>query len=807
MSILAQDLTYALRTLRRRRGFSAIAVLTLGLGIGSATAIFTIVDGVLLRPLPFAAPASLVTIWKTDTLYRAQPTLRSRWDRLWFNYPEYRQWSGDQRSLSMVALYGDQTMSLTGTGDPAQATVFTATPNLMAVLGETVRNGRWFAPSEVGAGTDRVAVISNEMWRTRFGADSSMVGRLITLNEQPFRVIGVAPPGLRLRALAGDADAPPPAAWIPLGSDGGGQAFDNSYEAIGRLRPGITLATAESELDRLVRGASGHGERGARVLLRLDAETASARKPLALLSAGVAVLLMIACANLALLMLGEAPAREREIAVRRALGASSARIVKQLLAESGVIALIGGCLGAVMAAVGMRLLVQFAPVGIPRMDDVSVDGRAVAFSVAVVAVTALTFGLVPAFSELRWGTRVDRLRQRAGELRVGQRRVQEAVIAVQVAVALVLLSGAALLTRSLHNLLEVEPGFRPQGVVTLSVAPPKARYVTPASIAAYYDQLETRLQGVPGVTSVGASSNLPFSDRNQTTSIEIEGTPSTSDAKPNVQRRVVTAGYFATMGIPLRAGRLFTDEEPATGDAMVVDEEMAHRLWPAEPGLGKRVKVYGAWFRVVAVVGSAHHARLDETPRPTFYLPQSRMTTRDMAMVARVDGDPLASIPALRRAVWSVDPSIPISDVSTMDLRLARSASDQTYRTALLDTFAAVAAFLAAVGIVGVTARTVSQRRHEIGIRLALGASQSSIGRLVVRRHVTSVGMGLAFGLGLVLAVAPQLNDFAFQTSPTNPATLAVAALVLLGAGFAGMLPGLFTAVRVDPVTAMRDAD
>jgi len=803
MDSIKADFAFAVRGLLRRPIFTVVAVLTLALGIGTATAIFTIVDGVLLQPLPFARGGQLVTIWQTDTTLRRQATLRDRWNRLWFTYPEYQQWSAAQRSFSGIALYGDQQMAMTGAGDPVQTAIATATPNLMSVLGTHVALGRWFLPSEVGTGSERLAVISWELWQTRFGGDSGVVGRSIMLDDNAFRIVGVLPADFSLSSLTSTTRGSA-SVWIPLGSDGGGQRFDSSYEAIGRLMPGVPLDAAAVEIDRLARAAAGRTERGARLVPRLEAETASARKPLGLLSAGVAVLLLMACVNVGMLLLGEAPSRAAEIATRRALGASTSRIVRQLLTESVVLATLGGIAGVFVAFVGVRLLVAGAPPGMPRMDNVAIDATTLAFCAIAVLGTSLAFGLVPALAAS--GTDANEtLRARSGTVGRRQRRLHGVAISLQVAMALVLLVGATVLTRSLRNLNAVDSGVRTDDVLTLSVTLPSSRYATPAAVLQYYDALGERLAALPGVRAVGATSSLPFSGRNQTTSVEVEGAQS-SDTKPNVQRRVIRPGYFSAMGIPLRAGRLIERAESSDSAAVVIDEAMAERLWPGQSPLGKRVKAFGGWLTVVGVVGSVYHGRLDEPPRPTFYLPQWRQATRQMTIVLRLDGDPLSHTVDVRRALWSVDASIPMTGVSTMASRVALSLSNETYRTALLDVFGAAAALLTAVGVFGVTARGVSQRRRELGIRIALGAERRAVVRVVLREQMLSIAIGLTAGLLAALAASPLLQEFAFGTKPTDIGTMLAAVVGLTVTSVVAALPAVRAATRIDPAAVIRDA-
>ena len=805
MSIVVQDIVFAFRTLKRRPGFAAMAIATLALGIGATTAIFTIVDAVRWRPLPFRAAGELVTVWQTDTRFREQPTLRRRWDRLWFTFPEYQQWRATQRSFSDVAIYGDQAMALTGVGDATEVSVYTATPSLLPLLGARVLLGRWFLPGEEGPNTERIAVIAHAFWTSRFGSDPGIVGRSITLDDQRFRIVGVLPAEFRLRSLtSGSAGAP--SVWIPLGSDGGGQQFDSSYEGIARLAHGVPIEAAAVETDRIVRGASGNAQRGARLVPRLDAQTSAARAPLVLLSAGVVLLLLIACANVTTLLLGEAPAREHEIATRKALGASVPRLARQLLTESTVIALAGGIAGIALAWLGTRALIALAPASLPRLDEVAIDGRVLVFSGVVIVGAALSFGLAPAFAAAR---RPVGEMMRIGTREAGRRRVRllDATIVAQVAMALVLLGGAGVLARSLRALWTVDTGFRSYGVLTMSVTLPDSRYATPEAVRQYFDALTERLAALPGVRTVGAISNLPLSGRNSTTTIEVEGTVVTNPAdRPSVQRRVVRPGYFATLGVLLRAGRLLADASAAgAADEIVVDEAMARRTWPNESALGKRVRVFGAWLTVVGVVGDVRHGRVDELEQPTVYIPHARVATREMTVVLATAGDPVSLIDAVRRATRELDADIPVVNLEPMTSLVSRSLSAERYRTTLLGAFGVAAGLLTAVGIFGVVGRAVSQRRREIAIRVALGAGGASIARAVSRDHGRNVAVGLALGLLGSRLVAPLLGRFVFGVGPADPVALTAAAAALLAMAVAASAVPVRDAVRTDPGLALRD--
>ena len=806
MSQIMQDVAFALRTLRRRWSFAATASATLALGIGAATSIFTIVDGVLLRPFPFRTPGAVVTVWQTNAAYREQSTLSRRWDRLWFTYPEFQQWRADQRSFSDVAIYGAQEVALTELGDPTEIAISTTTPSLLPLLGVRVALGRWFLPGEEGPGTNRVAVISHELWASRFGSDPRAIDRFITLDDNRYRIVGVLPAGFRLPNLTSAVNGAA-SVWIPIGSDGGGQQFDSSYEGIARLRPGVPVEAAAAETDRIVRAVTGKAERGARVVPRLEAETRAVRAPLLLLGSGVSLLLLIACANVTTLLLGEAPAREHEIATRKALGASIARLVRQLLTESSVLSLIGGTLGVALAWIGTRLLVSFAPATMPRLDAVLLDARALAFSIVSVVVATLVFGLAPALSVSRRDV-ADTMR--GGVRAAGRRgpRLLDAAIVAQITMALVLLAGAGVLARSLRALWSVDAGFQSEGVLTLSLTPPSARYAQPGVMRDYYDRVSERLAAIPGVRQVGATSNPPLSARNQTTTIEVEGMAVATPAdRPNVQRRSVRAGYFGVMRIPLRAGRLF-DESPrtaATANEIVVDEAMARRTWPNESALGKRVRVFGGWFTVIGVVGSVRHGRLDDAEQPTIYVAHARQTYREMTFVLATSVDPRSVLDAARQAVWSVDATIPIVDLEPLTARVARSLSAERYRTMLVGTFAVAAALLTAVGIFGVIGRAVTQRRREIAVRLALGAPGSAIARAVASRQGRSIAIGLAGGVLGAWLVAPVLGRFVYGVSPTDPTALAGAVVALAIVAVAAACAPLRSAMRTDPGLVLRD--
>jgi predicted permease len=623
MSRLRQDTLFALRTLRRRPTFAAIAIATIALGIGAATAIYSVVDGVMFRPLPFREPGRLVAVWQTYPFWRKDPILGRSWDRISFSIPEFRDWRASQTSFSHVGIWaGRSGMSLGGTGTPEIVGVIRASSTLLDVLGTTPALGRMFTDGEDVVGGPPVLMVTWEAWQNRFQADPGIVGRVFRLDERPYTVVGVLPRGLslsRTSSPAGDAIF-----WSPVGQEASdaNNRGNHGYQGLGRLAPGVTVAHATEEADRILRGTESPDRRG--VFLRewqVD-QTRDVRKPLFVLLGAVGLLLLIACVNVAVLLLGEASAREQEIAARIALGAGRGRIIGQLLTESVSLASVGAVAGTALAWAGTRLLVALAPPRIPGLASVGIDLRVLGFTLAAAAGTGILFGLAPALTLAR-SSPSEVFRGASGQSGRGRGRLQRALVAAELALSLVLLVGASLLSRSLDRLTAVDPGFRADHLLAARITLPRTRYADSTVIREVYRRAAERLAALPGITAVTGISNVPFGGGNSSTSIEIEGRPvGPNERLHEMEQRTILPNYFEVLGIPLVAGRFF-DANDRTGapPVVIVSQMAARREFPDESPIGKRVRFQGTWREIVGVVADTKYRQLSMDDQATIYAP------------------------------------------------------------------------------------------------------------------------------------------------------------------------------------------
>jgi len=779
MSALIADLRFALRTLGRRRGFFAVAVTTLALGIGAATSIFSVVDGVLFRPLPFPEPGRLVAVYQTYPEWRSEPILAASWDKITLSVPEYRDWRAQQTSFDEVAIYST-VQTIVSDGDaPEQVGVVRASPSLLSVLRARPALGRTFLPGEDQPGGPAVTMLSHEAWLTRFGGDSGVIGKMVRFEDKPHEIIGVLPPGLALQRTS----APAPPFWAPAAQDSAenAQRGNHNYLAIARLKAGVTAEQAALETARIMNAGSDRKEpSGARVTGFQIEETRDVRKPLFVLLAAVALLLLIACVNVATLLLGEAATREQEMATRVALGADRRRLVRQLLTESLTLAGAGALLGTLLAYGGTRILVAMAPPRIPGLADVRTDLRVLAVALVAAMMTGLLFGLAPALTLSRSGP-ASLVRAGAGQSARGRGRLQRAFVALQLALSVVLLVGAGLLSRSFTRLTAVDPGFRTEGLLLVRFALPRRIASDEATRADYYRRALARLAALPGVDAATAGTTPPFSSSNSSTSVEIEGLGATADARRReAQQRVIMPNYFTTLGIPLRAGRAFTDQDRDGGPFVaIVSESMARRDWPDSSPIGKRVRYRGEWRTVVGIVADIKYRTLAANDEPTVYAPFGQVS-QGMSFLVRTRGEPNGMAPVIRTALAEVDSRVPVTTLDAMPDLLKRSFAQERYRTFLIGLFGALAAVLAAVGMYGVTSRAVSRRTREVGIRMALGATGRSVSGLIVGQTLAGVIVGVAVGLVGAVAATRLLTPFLFGVSATDPWTYA-AILALLG--------------------------
>jgi putative ABC transport system permease protein len=798
MQILWQDLRYALRTLSRSRGFAAAAILTLALGIGANSAIFSLVNGVLLRPLPYPAPEQLMTIWGFyPSTGRSTASL-----------PDFHDWRERSRSFSdMAAVYGTL-FTITSGGEPEQLAGSRVTANFFRMLGVEPALGRGFLPEEeqVG-GNDDVVVLSHGLWQRRFGSDPSIVGRQVELNSRPYTVVGVAPANFRLLQSVD--------AWAPFRADTGGNRRSEYLEVYGRLKPGITPAQAQAELSGIARQlAAEYPETNAswttlEVLPLKEFQVGDVRRALLVFSVAVGLVLLIACANVANLLLARAAAREREIAVRVALGAGRWRLMRQLLTESTLLAVIGGLAGVALATWAVDGLRVGAAGMLPRMDEVRVDGAAVAFSLGLSVLTGLLFGLVPA---LRVGSGMvhDTLREGTrGAPGTGVARALSGLVLGEVALAMVLLVGAGLLVRSFAELTRIDPGFQSKGVLTFGIILPPAKFPEPEKLPALYDRVLERMSALPGVSAVGLGNNLPMHGASYIT-FSIEGRVPPPDVGEDLQPFAVSPGHFRTLRIPLRSGRLLEPTDgPTAPYVAVVNEELVRRFLPGRDPLGARI-AFGdgsdstAWMTIVGVVGNVAQEDLAAKPYPQIYFSVAQAPRRSLWVSLRTAGDPLALAGAVRRALASVDPALPLRDLRTMDDRVAENIAQPRLSVAVLALFAGIALLLAAVGLYGVLSYAVAQRTREIGIRLALGADGGAVQRLIVRQGMQPALLGIAVGLGGAFALTRLMRSLLYGVSAADPLTYAGVALFLGAVALAAAWMPARRAARLDPISALR---
>lgn len=796
------DLRYALRLLRKNLIFSTVSILALALGIGANTAIFSLVNAVLLRQLPFRDPGRLVWIWST----------RTDLDKAFFSILDFLECREQNRTLEDIAAFANWGANLTGVGEPERFQGVRLSANALAMLGVTAKLGRALVPSDENPSSDHVVMLSHGLWQRRFGEDPSVIGRSIDLNGEPYRVVGVLPPEFLIPNAETEVAVP-----LVFATDSHrGDRGSNFLRAFARLKPGVTLQQAQADLTSIIfrirtQYPVTNGKHTAPRVLRLADEISGGyHAALLMLLGAVGVLLLIACANLANLLLARATARQRETAIRAALGASRSRLLRQFLTESMVLSFAGGALGLLLATWGTRLLAALSPTDLPRASAVAVDSHVLAFTFGVSAVTGLLCGLAPALqaskTDLRGGegTRI---------VQAGGTPLRNALVVAEVALSLVLLIGAGLMVKSFLRLAAVSPGFPTGNLLLVRLSLPKARYTSHTEVSTFYQRLAERVQAIPGVVSVSLANVLPLSAMNVRLDFAIAGQEAASRAEiPAAQNRWIAPGYFGTLGIPVRRGREFTLADRATTQPVVmVDEALARRFFRHRDPLGAHLRFGGREFEIVGVVADVKHNGLTDTPTPTLYAPLDQIDEDGLSflvggasLAVRTGIEPMAIAPAVRRELHTIDPNIPASNVRTMDQFVAASIAPRRFNLILLAVFAGAALLLAASGLYAVVSHAVTQRTREIGIRIALGARPRSVLQLVVGGALRLVMAGLALGVVAGLALARLLTTLLYDVSPSDKATLGWTSLLLAVAGLcAGYLPAR-RATKVDPLEALR---
>ena len=816
MTRLLQDVRHACSRLLRDRAFALIAILTLGLGIGANTAMFSLVQSVMLRPLPYADAERLIVIWnKTDRTEMTHISLQ-----------EVASYRSESRNLADLGAYTETDTNLTGGQEPERVRSASVTTNLFAMLGASALHGRGFVAEDGEPGRSDVVVIGHGLWQRRFGGSPAIVGQSIEVNGRARTVVGVMSASFHLPT---DFQiARPTEAWIPLVMDPAnlGQWGNRSCIGVARLNDLATPAAATSEFaviaSRWVRagyvsaqpdGSLGGLERAA--LPMPDFIFGSVKGPLLVLLGAVGFVLLIACANVANLMLARADVRRQEVAVRAALGAARSQVVRLLLTESVVLALVSGVFGLAVAWAASRLLVTLRPVGLPRVEDVALDGTVLAATAVIAVITGVLFGLAPALQLSRPGL-TDALKDggRSGTAGRSRQIVRRGLVVFQMASSVVLALGAGLLIRSLIELNRIDLGFNPSHVLSAQIQLSPTGYPQSADTVRFYRELVDRAGALPGVTTAGAVRILPLARDIGDWSIVIEGRPRVAGENPNGDFQTATPGYFEAMGIPLVRGRFITaaDREDAPL-VVVINETMANRYWPGEDAIGQRF-IMGTdpkpWLTIVGIVRTVRHNAIVEPPRAEMYVPhaqvavQTRSTPRAMSLVLKTAGDPLALAGAVRETVRSLDRNLPVSDMRSMDEVTANALSQPRFTTLLLGLFAALALALAAIGIYGTVSLLVAERTQEMGIRLALGAGRGTILRLILGQGMLLAAAGLALGLAGAAFLTRLLASLVYGVGTLDPATfIAVPALLALVAIAACFAPA-HRAASVDPVLTLR---
>jgi len=807
---LLQDIRYGIRTLGKNPGFTAVAVLTLALGIGANTAIFSVVENVLLRPLPYPQPGNLVQIWNT---YPPQAP------RAGLSPGDYADWRQQNASFSEMGGYAhiSQGFNLTGEGEPQRVLGSYASAGLFPLLGIHLAAGRYFVEEGDRAGSSPVVILSHHLWQSRFGGDPAVVGRTITLDNQRYRVTGVLPADFHLLRW--------PDLWMPFGQYGDDltEHVHHSFIGVARLKPGVTLAQARDEMARLnqqetIQYPDSHKFFGVLVEPMEDPSAAKLQGILLVLSGAVGLVLLIACGNIVNLLLVRNAGREREVAVRTALGASSWQLSRQLLTESMLLSLAGGALGLILAVGGLRFLMAFVPADLGVLRESGLNSKVLGFTAAVCVATGIICGLLPALRTLRANLAGVLKQGSKGTSATGHRRTHNALVISEIAMALVLLIGAGLLLRSFQHLLEVDPGFRVDHILTVEVQQAALPFTQASKLSQedwiqigqkqslQFEQIVERIRALPGVKEAAGIDDLPLSKEfRQASRFVIEDQPiPNAGARPIVQFRTVSLSYFSTMGIPLRKGRLFTEDDWRVPRA-VINETMERRFWPNGDALGKRINLCSldpkpCWSTIIGVTGNVHQFGLDAEPTFDVYF----VGGWTPYVVVRTASDPVALAAAVTDVIHKADSNLPVTHVMTMDGLLTDSISPRRFSATLVGVFAVLAVVLAAVGIYGVMSYTVSQRTQEIGVRMALGAQLTSVRRMILGQTLKLTLIGVALGLAGALVVARFLTSLLFGVGVYDPLTFLGVAVLLVAVALAASYVPARRAMRVHPIVALR---
>ena len=810
MKILFQDVRFALRQMRKRPGFTLVVVVTLALGIGANAAIFSVLDAVLLRPLPYNHPEQLIKVWTRFTGI-GQPN-----DQNWVSPPEFRDLLTLNHSFSELAAISTGSFNLGAKGSPQRVVGSAISPNLFPMLGAQPMLGRNFLAEEGQPGRDHEAILSYGLWQRAFGGSRGVVGTTVRVDGVPFTIVGVMPAQF---AYPDQSEI-----WGPLafGPDDFSENNRGSHglEVLGRIKPGLSLTQVQQDMDRVGRtmieqhASYPYKTYDFGIILHplLEETVGDVKTSLWDLMAAVGLVLLIACANVANLLLVRSSERQQEIGIRMALGASGWRLARQLLTESVVLALIGGLAGLALTPLALRGLVAIAAESLPRTVNTGIDGRALLIMLAVTVITGVVFGFAPALqamSSRNWAV----LKSARATGTSQSKRLRRALIIGETALSLLLLAGAGLLMRSFEQILRVDPGFRPDNVLTMRLALPDAQYGKPEQVRGFYDTLLGRIQQLPGVRFAGATSLIPLSGRNASGTLTIDSQfVRKEDTTPEADQRFVDGDYFKAMGISLVRGRYFESRDSATAPPVtIVDESLAQTYWPDQDPIGKRLRFGGGgskapWMTVVGVVRHVRNRTLEARSRIEAYFPENQAPFNVSALTLTVltSGNPMSYAPTIQREVTSIDPDLPVYRVLTMTELMGESVARRRLALILLAVFAGLALALAAVGIYGVTSYVVAQSQQEIGLRMALGAGRNEVLQLMMARGLTTIVAGLAIGLVAALLLTRFIAGMLFAVRPADPIALGGAAVLLLAVALLAVLIPALRATKVDPMIALR---
>ncbi|HEX5732214.1 MAG TPA: ABC transporter permease [Blastocatellia bacterium] len=803
METLWQDLRYGFRVLIRKPGFTLVAIITLALGIGANTAIFSVVNKLLLDRLPYKDPDRIITLWERLSEAAAMQEKVAP-----ANFLDWRERNQVFDQMAAVFPYG---FDYTGGAEPESIRGWLVSEGFFEIFGVRALYGRTFDPEEFKPGGSRVVVIGYGLWQRRFGSDPQIVGQTLQLDNEPYTVVGVLPPEFRFLDEK--------QMWAPkVFSDLDRRLRTGGYiNVVARLKPGVSVEQAEDDMARIAAGLASEHPRtnqGTGVMLVPLPEqlVEHVRPALLVLLGAVGLVLIIACANVANLLLARGAERQKELAIRAALGAGRARLIRQLFTESLFLALLGGVCGILLASWGIDAILALSPAGLPRIDEVSIDARVIAFTFAVSIVTALTFGLAPAiqFSS----PKLQQFLKEGGRTSTagfGRRRLRHALVVSEIALALMLLVGAGLLVRSFIRLLQVDPGFTPDNVLSLQVFI-WDKYQTPQQRTAFFDEAFSRLSSLPGVQAVGAVTALPFNNEDTIdvdTTFTIDGKPAEPGQQLTAYSTVASIDYFKVMGIHLKSGRFFNEyDRPGSPLVVLINEAMARRFWPDEDPVGKRITV-GSFGRpmsreIIGVVADVRHIGLDSDPRPEFFVPHLQNPFGGMAIVVRTSSDPETLLPAAKDQIRAINKDQPFYSINTMEALVSRSLGERRFNLLLICAFATIALVLAGVGIYGLISFSISQRTHEIGVRMALGARARDITGMILGEGIALALAGIAAGVVGALVLTRLLKGFLFGVTPTDPVTFAVISALLVALALVASYVPARRATRVDPMVALR---